>query len=266
MKAIITGATGGLGRAFVFECAKRNYDLVLTATNITRLNALKEEVVKSFPNLTVETIECKLNEENSRKNLFEFLKQLEKKPNILINNAGYIFEGSVLGCSMDEISACIEVNVKGTTELTYWFLTNREKSVKNYCLFVSSLGGYYPMPQMATYASTKSYLTNLALALRHELKHENVNVSCICPGGMATSIAMKESLKSQGISGKLSAQPTEKVARIGIKNMLRNKPLCVPGFFNKLTIFFSLFVPKHVVASFVGKRWSKCEKKRDEYR
>ena len=266
MKAIITGATGGLGRAFVYECAKRNYDLVLTATNINRLNNLKDEILKSYPNLSIETIECKLNEKKSRENLYDFLSALEIKPNILINNAGFIFEGSVLGCSMDEISNCIDVNIKGTTELTYWFLTNREKSVKNYCLFVSSMASYYPMPQMATYAATKSYLTHMAISLRHELKNVNVNVSCICPGGMATSEEMKKSLKSQGIGGKLSAQPTEKVARIGIKNMLKNKAVCVPGFFNKLTIWFSCFFPKKVIASFVGNRWTKCEKKRGDFR
>lgn len=266
MKAIITGATGGLGRAFVFECAKKNYDLVLTATNITRLNSLKDELLNIFPKVSIETFECKLNEKKSRENLYSFLASLEIKPNILINNAGYIFEGSVLGCSLDEISACIDVNVKGTTELTYWFLTNREKSVKNYILFVSSMASYYPMPQMATYSATKSYLTNISIALRHELKRENVNVSCICPGGMATSDAMKKSLKSQGIGGKLSAQSTEKVARIGIKNMLKNKAVCVPGFFNKLTILFSSLFPKKVIASFVGNRWTKCEKKRGDYR
>ena len=266
MKAIITGATGGLGRAFVFECAKKNYDMVLTATNITKLNALKNEVLKSYPSINIETIECQLNDSDSRENLYTFLSTLEKRPNILINNAGYIFEGSVLGCNMKEISTCIDVNIKGTTELTYWFLTNREKSVKNYCLFVSSLGGFYPMPQMATYAASKSYLTHLAISLRHELNNENVNVSCIAPGGMATSSAMKDSLKSQGLGGKLSAQSPEKVARIGIKKMLKNKPLWVPGLFNKLTLFFSLLVSKQTIATFVGKRWEKCEKKRGDYR
>ena len=266
MKAIITGATGGLGKAFVYECAKRNYNLVLTATNLTKLSTLKDEVAKVYPNINIEIFECKLNEESSRKTLYSFLASLEEKPNILINNAGYIFEGSFLGCGLDEISNCIDVNIKATTELTYWFLTNREKSVKNYCLFVSSLGGYYPMPQMATYASTKSYLTHLAVALRHELKNENVNISCVCPGGMATSEAMKASLKSQGLGGKLSAQNPAKVAKIGIRNMLKNKSLCVPGFFNKLTISTSLLVPKQIIASFVGKRWRNCEKKRGDYR
>lgn len=266
MKAIITGATGGLGRSFVFECAKRNYDLVLTATNITRLNNLKDEVLKNYPNISIETIECKLNDSESRQILYKFLSALSVKPNILINNAGYIFEGSVLGCSIDEISSCIDVNIKGTTELTYWFLTNREKSVKNYCLIVSSMAGFYPMPQMATYAATKSYLTNLSISLRHELRNENVNVSCICPGGMATSKAMKESLNSQGLSGKLSAQSTEKVSRIGIKKMLKNNPLWIPGLFNKLTVAVSTIFSKKTISKVVGNRWEKCEKKRGDYR
>lgn len=266
MKAIITGATGGLGKSFVYECAKRGYDLVLSATNQKRLDALKQEIHTHYPNISVVTKECNLADENSRKSFYEFIEALETKPNILINNAGYIVEGSVLGTTNEEINSCINVNISGTTNLAYWFLTNREKSVKNYCLFVSSLASYYPMPQMATYGASKSYLTHLSVSLRKELKKEKVNVSCICPGGMATNEAMKRSLKSQGISGKLSSISTDKVARIGIKKLLKNKAIWVPGIFNKFMILFAKILPKKVIASFVGNRWTKCEKKRGEYR
>ena len=229
--------------------------------------ALKQEDLEYIKSLNIESIDiCGLKANACVYAIALQLFDLGIKPNILINNSGYIFEGSVLGCNMEELCTCIDVNIKATTELTYWFLTNREKSVKNYCLFVSSLGGYYPMPQMATYSASKSYLTNFAIALRYEMKKKNVNITCIAPGGMATSSAMQNSLKSQGLGGKLSAQAPEKVARIGIKKMLKNKPLWIPGLFNKLTVFTSLFTTKQVIASFVGKRWEKCEKKRGDYR
>ena len=128
------------------------------------------------------------------------------------------------------------------------------------------MAGYYPMPQMATYASTKAFLTHMSVALRRELKHENVYVTSICPGSMATNDAMKRSIKSQGVGGQLSLQPTEKVAKIGIKKVLKNKPIWVPGGFNKLMVFFSKTFPKKLIAAVVGNRWTKCEKKRGEYR
>lgn len=266
MFAIVTGATGGLGKSFVFECAKRGYDLLLSATNQQRLDDLKTEVQEKFPKIKVYAKECRLDQKESRDAFYAYINTLETRPNILICNAGYILEGSVLGCELQEVESCIKVNVSGNTELLYWFLTNREKTVKNYCLVVSSMAGYYPMPQMATYGATKAYLTNMAVSLRQELKKDNVNVVAVCPGGMATNDAMKRSIKSQGLGGQLSLVSTERIAHIGIKKMLKNKAIWVPGFFNKIMVFCSKIFSKTFIASFVGKRWVKCEKKRGEYR
>lgn len=266
MLAIITGATGGLGRSFVYELAGRGYDIILSATNQERLNSLKQEVENEFSNIKVWAKECRLNDEVSRKSFFDFIKKENLTPDMLINNAGAILEGSVMGTGIDEIKNCIEVNCVGNMDLTYWFINQRDETKMNYVLFVSSSAGFYPMPQMATYASTKSFLTNMAVALRREMKGKKVNVSCVCPGGMATSDAMKRSIKSQGLGGRLSLQPTSKVARGSINKLLKNKPIWVPGFFNKLMVFASKLFPKKLIAMVVGNRWIKAEKKRGEYR
>ena len=106
----------------------------------------------------------------------------------------------------------------------------------------------------------------MAVSLRRELRKENVFVTSVCPGSMATSDAMKRSIKSQGLGGRLSLQSTKKVARVGINKMLKNKAIWVPGFFNKVMILCSKIFPKTLIAAFVGNRWTKCEKKRGEYR
>ena len=266
MLALITGATGGLGRSFVKECAKKGYDLVLSATKQERLNSLREETLKEFPNIKIWAKECRLNEENSRKELYEFFSKEELRPNLLINNAGYILEGSIMGTSEEEIKSCIDVNVLGTTELTYWFIKNRDEKKRNYVLTVSSMAGYYPMPQMATYASTKAFLTHFMVALRRENIKNNIYVTSVCPGSMATNDAMKRSIKSQGIGGQMSLQSTDRVARIGLKKVLKNKPIWVPGLFNKFMILCSKIFSKKLIAGVVGNRWIKCEKKRGEYR
>ena len=266
MLAIITGATGGLGGSYVKECARRGYDVILSATNQERLNKLKEATEKEFPNIKVYAKECKLNDSKSREEFFLFFETNNLKPNMLINNAGYIFEGSVMGCGLDEIQSCIDVNITGTMNLTYWFINQADKKQKNYILNVTSMAGYYPMPQMATYGATKSFLINMSVALRREQIKNNINISCVCPGGMATNEAMKRSIKSQGVGGKLSLVSTEKIANISIKKVLKNKPIWTPGFFNKIMIFCSKVFSKRLIASVVGDRWIKCEKKRGEYR
>lgn len=266
MLAIITGATGGLGSAYVRECAKRNYDIILSATKQERLEKLMAEIKENFPNINVFAKECRLDDEKSRKEFYDFIKINNLKPDMLINNAGYILEGSVLGCALDEIHGCVDVNISGTMDLTYWFLNQVDKNKKNYLLFVSSMAGYYPMPQMATYSATKSFLTNMSVALRRELRDRNINVSCVCPGSMATSDAMKRSIQSQGVGGRLSLQSTAKVAKVSVKNVLKNKAVWVPGFFNKVMVLCSKIFPKTLIAKVVYSRWTKCEKKRGEYR
>ena len=266
MLAIITGATGGLGRSYVYECARRNYDIILSATKQERLDILKAEIEKEFPNIKVFAKECRLNDKESREGFYSFIDTNGLKPDMLINNAGYILEGSVLGCDFSEISGCAEVNIIGTMDLSYWFLKQRDLSKRNYLLTVSSMAGFYPMPQMATYAATKSFLNHMSISLRKELKKQNVFVSCVCPGSMATNDAMKRSIKSQGIGGRLSLQSTNKVAKVSINNVLKNKAIWVPGFFNKAMVLFSKIFPKTLIASVVSSRWTKCEKKRGEYR
>ncbi len=264
--AIVTGATGGLGNAYCKDLCARGYSLILTATNQQRLEKLKEELLSEFSGLNIWAKACDLSCDKSRAEFFEFLTAEDLRPSTLINNAGYILEGSFLGCEQEEIIKATRVNCVGTLDFTYNFLQRRDKNEKNYILFVSSLAGFYPMPQMAVYGATKSLLTNFSIALRRELKGKNVNVSAVCPGSIATSEAMKKSIESQGLGGKLSLVSTNKIAHSSVNKMLKNKARYIPGAFNKLMWFITRFTSATFVANILCKRWTSCEKKRGEYR
>lgn len=266
MFVLITGATGGLGKSYTEECARRGYDLVLTGTNQTRVDAFAADIRLRYPNITVYAKACRLNEKAELSQFMSFVESLNEFPDFLINNAGYIVEGSVMGTSLEEICSCIDVNISGTMNLTYWFISKADSSRRNHILFVTSMAGFYPMPQMSAYASTKAFLTNMAVALRREQRKNNIYVSCVCPGSMATNDAMVRSIKSQGLGGRLSLQSTDKIARVSISNTLKNKAIWTPGFFNKALVVLSKFFPKRMISAVVGNRWEKCEKKRGEYR
>lgn len=266
--ALITGATGGLGKAYTYELASRGYDLMLSATKQSRLEELAAEVRKKHENIRVFCKEADLSSQQSRENLVLFLKENEKNNNItvdtLVNNAGSILEMSFLGCTNEEILTAVRVNAEGTLDLTHKILSERNVEKKFFVLFVSSMASFYPMPQMATYAATKALITSFSVALREELICNNVNVSCVCPGSMATNQAMIDSIKSQGLGGKLSLVSVEKVAKKSINAMLKNKAICVPGFFNKFLHVISKITPRKTQAAFAGRRWRKCEAKRGE--
>ena len=266
MIAIISGATGGLGKSYVLEAVNRGYKVIITATKQERLDALKEEINNKTEGACIFAKACNLADDNSRKEFFEALKQENIVADMLINNAGYILEGSFLGCNNDEIVNATKVNCVGTLDFTYKFLKQIDPNKRAYCLIVSSLAGFYPMPQMAVYGGTKSMLNRFAVALRREVRGKNINVTACCPGSMATNEDMKLSIKSQGLGGKLSLQDTSKVARVSINKVLKNKPKYIPGGFNKCMWGLSKLVPETFIANLLYKRWTKCEKKRNQYR
>lgn len=264
--AIVTGATGGLGNAYCLELLGRGYDLIISGTNSKRVEALNNSLLEKFPDASIWAKECDLKNEASRDAFFDFLNQEALHPSTLINCAGYILEGSFLGCTNAEVLDVTRVNNIGTIDFTYRFLKNRDMNERNYVLFVSSMGGFAPLPQMALYGATKSFLINFSLSLRRELKEQNVFVTAVCPGSIATSDAMKRSIESQGVGGKLSLVAPEKIAKVSISKLLKNKAKYIPGGFNKFVCAIQKFVPQTLIADFTYKRWVKCEKKRGEYR
>lgn len=261
---LITGACGGLGRSFVKLCAANKENLVLTGTSEEKLEQLLKDFDNEFKEIDVKTIVLDLGKMDDRKNVLKFVKENDLQVNRLINNAGVIIEGDILKFSDEEILNAIEVNCVGTLDLTQKFLKARkDKSEKFEILTVASVASSYPIPHMAVYAATKSFLVSMMTSLGEELKNENVTVTTVCPGGMATSDAMKESIKSMGLGGKLSCTDTDKVAKIALKALKRKKKNVVTGGFNKFLVLISKPFSKAFLAKSTGKIWKKSQDKRN---
>ena len=259
---LITGACGGLGRAFVELCAKEKSNLILTGTSEKKLQTLILDFQDILNDIDVKTVVCDLGSKESRNNLINYVSSNNLVVNRLINNAGLIIEGDTLNFEDDEILRAVEINCIGTLDLTLKLVKNRDKTQKMEVLTVASIASSYPIPHMAVYSATKAFLVSMFTSLAIELKKENVVVTNVCPGGMATSDAMKESIKSMGLGGKLSALPTEKVAKIALKALKKKKTNVVPGFFNKILVLLSKPFSKKFMAKCSGKIYAKSQSKR----
>lgn len=259
---LITGACGGLGRAFVKLLAEKEENLVLVGTNQKKLDALVADFKEAFEGLMVKTFVCNLGKAEDRKKLIEDLDKNKIIVNKLINNAGVIIEGDLLKFSDEEIANAVEVNCIGTLDLTKKLLERRDEASKFEVLTVASQAAFQPIPHMAVYAATKSFLTSMMTALAVELKDKNVVFTTSCPSGMATTDAMKESIKSMGLKGKLTTLSAEKVAKISLKALKRKKAVVIPGAVNKIVGFFSKFCSYHGLAKTTGKMWKKSQSKR----
>ena len=259
---LITGACGGLGRAFVKQIADQKNNLVLVGTSQKKLDLLSDDFKDEFKDIKTKCIVCDLSKSTDRENLLNSLQENKIVVNKLINNAGLIIEGDLLRFGDDEILKAIQINCEGTLDLTQKLIKIRDESEKFEVLTVSSVASFYPIPHMAVYSATKAFVTSMMTSLAIELKDKNVVFTTVNPGGMATTDAMKESIKSMGLGGKLSTLPVEKVAKIALKALKKKKTNVVPGFTNKLLVFFSKILPKRLIAKSAGKLYAKSQKKR----
>ena len=125
---LITGACGGLGKAFVKECAKETHTMVLTGTSQKKLDALLEEFKTEFDGMKVLIVVCNLAKLEDRIALVEFVKKQDLQVSRLINNAGVIIEGDLERFEDEEILNAVRVNCEGTIDITQKFLKIRDES------------------------------------------------------------------------------------------------------------------------------------------
>ena len=253
---MITGAGGGLGKAFVMECAERGWDLFLTDIDKEHLN----EIAKTCTNVySIDIIcrECDLADANARKDFYKYVKDDAPKLKGLINVAGIEYEGAFEDRDINEIRKIISVNIMATVELTHAVLLNRDKGGEFFLVNVCSLAGYYPMPLKAVYAASKRFLLDFSLALREEISMSSGKVLALCPAGLPTKKRVIESIDSQGFMGKLTTKNIGYVVHKTIQLTLRGKAVFIPGAFNRVIKMMGQILPKTIISKYIINRWKK---------
>ena len=233
MKALITGASSGIGLDMARYLATKKCELILVSRNKEKL----EEIQETLPT-KVTIIVADLSQEQRVKELYAFAKK--ENIDILINNAGLGDFGPLTDTDLTKDLELINTNIKAVHILTKYFVKDMEKrNTDTYILNVASSAAFQPGPLMSTYYATKSYVYQLTEALYYEEKKKKtkVHVSVLCPGPVATNF--------NDVAGvKFSVKPLTSayVARYAIDEMLKNKMLIIPGFKMKYAKFFSRFV------------------------
>ena len=233
MKALITGASSGIGLEIAKYLASKKIELILVARNRKKLEELQEELpTKTTIIVTDLSIEQKVKE----------LYVLTKSENIdiLINNAGFGYCGDFDKGELAIDLSMIETNIKAVHILTKTFLRDMIKKNNGYILNVASSAGLLPGgPLMATYYATKSYIVSLTEGIHYELKKRksNVSISCLCPGPVKTNFN-----NVANVEFKIKAMKSSKVAQYAIDEMFNKKMIIIPGFKMKCVKFFSHFL------------------------
>ncbi|MFW5687841.1 MAG: SDR family NAD(P)-dependent oxidoreductase [Bacteroidota bacterium] len=236
--AVITGASQGLGKAFVKELAKRQMNVVLVSLPGQNLSQLSEWISREYK---VQTWHYETDFSTDR-NILNLAGWLNANFNIsvLINNAGIGGTKAFEEAQIDYIDSIIQVNIKATTLLTHQLLPNLKRQPRSYILNVSSIAAFSPVGYKTVYPASKAFVHFFSRGLYAELKDTNVFVSVINPGPMATSEEITSRIKRQGIIGKLTLLKPENVARYAITRLLKKDTVIMV---NPLIWLVSIMLP-----------------------
>lgn len=238
MKALITGASSGIGRDIARVLSNKGYDLILVARRRDRLEELKKEL-----NTNVEIYEYDLSSTFNCMKLYENIKNQDIE--VLINNAGFGLAGEFIDTKLDKEMDMIDLNIKAVHTLTKCFLNDFVKKNKGYILNVASSAGLMPGgPLMATYYATKSYVTSMTLGIYEELRRNNSNVyiGCLCPGPVDT-----EFNKVAKVEFAVASLSSEYVAKYAVTKMFKRKTIIIPGLKMRLACSLNRFCPKKLL-------------------
>lgn len=233
MKALITGASSGIGLDMARILSSQGCELFIVARRKSKLEKIKKELKTK-----VTVIEMDISSTFNCMKLYNMVK--DENIDILINNAGFGLFGAFNESNLDRELDMIDLNIKGVHTLTKLFLKDFKKRNYGYILNVSSSAGFLPGPLMSTYYASKAYVLNLSLAIHQELKKENSNVyiGVLCPGPVST-----EFNKVAKVEFNLKSMSSYDVADIAIKGMFKRKMVIIPGIKMKISIFFTKLLP-----------------------
>ena len=218
MKALVTGASSGMGRDMAKYLLNLGYNIIAVAKN-------KENLDKEFKEYKdkVKTYAYDLTKEEECIKLYKEVKK--ENIDILINNAGFGDSGNFTETNLDKEMEMIDLNIKSYHILTKLFLKDFVKRDHGRILNVASIAGFMPGPYMATYYASKNYIVSLSLAIYEELKKDKskVKISIFCPGPVDTNFNNVANVKFN-----IGALSSEYASKVAIEGMFQNKLLIIP--------------------------------------
>lgn len=237
-KALITGASSGIGECIAKELSKKGYETILVARNTEKLQKIEGELKVECH---IETVD--LTDMDSVQSLCSRHTDVD----VLVNCAGFGVFGEFEKSDFQAESHMLDVNIRALQLLMKEYIPHMKRHGGR-ILNVASSAAFFPGPLFSSYYASKAYVYRLSLAVREELKREKapVSISVFCPGPVKTPFN-----KKAGVNEGMGAITPEYAAKYAVKGMLRGKAVIIPGLGNKLARLFSGFLPDTVYAKIV---------------
>jgi hypothetical protein len=246
-RVLITGATGGLGRALAQRFAADGHELILVGREAARLDELAATLRERCA-VTLHTLVVDLEQPDAAEAVTAQLAERGLHVDVLVNNAGLGLYGLSAKLKPAAADALVRVNVAALVGLTQRLLPGMVARNRGGILNIASIASFQPVPLMALYGASKAFLLSYAEALADELRGTGVRVTTVCPGpfhsGFQQAAAMERSRNFQG-----RLPEAAQVAEAVYAAWRRGSRLTVPGLLNRVLALATRLVPTALAAS-----------------
>lgn len=236
--ALITGASGGIGREFARLHAERGGDLVIIARREEALQELKQEL-ESKHGVEVLCIAADLTEQDAPQRLFDQVQSAGIEIDVLINNAGFGGHGKFHERAWEQDQAMIQLNVTTLCHLTRLILPGMVERNRGKILHVASIAAFLPGPLQAVYYATKAFVVSFSQAIAEELSDTQVTSTALCPGAIETEFARTANVED--VEAFENAASPRDVAQVGYDAMVAGKLVVTNDW--KLSFLKNWFIP-----------------------
>ena len=240
MKALVTGASSGIGRDIARALVCRGWDVIIVARSADKLMELKKELGKH-----AQCVRCDVSHMDECMKLHEVLQNQDIE--MLVNCAGFGLCGFFTETSLEREMDMINTNIRAVHILTKLYLQDFMLKNKGYILNVASIAGFFSGPLMATYYATKNYVVSLTGAIYEELRRRgsNVKISAFCPGPVDTDFNRVAHVKfaSKPIDSKTAASAA-------LDGLMAGKLFIIPTVKMKTLKFVKRLLPDKTITHF----------------
>lgn len=241
-RALVTGASSGIGEAFTSALAARGCDLVLVARRQDRLDTLADQLEAKY-GISCARIAFDLSVERPGSRLRELV---DGDIDLLINNAGFATQGPFMEGDATDFARVLAVDVGAVVDICHAFLPDMVRRRHGAIMNVSSTTAYQPVPSLAVYAAAKSFVLSFSQSLWFEAKQHGVKVFSFAPGPTHTEF-FDVIGETATVVGRL--QNADQVATAGLKALDRRRtpPSAVSGAGNTVTAALARLTPRRVL-------------------
>ena len=246
---LVTGASGGIGKEFARQFAYRGYNLFLVARREDVLKQIKEEFEEEY-SVQVDYFACDLAKE--AKEVYAYAHEHHLEVSVLVNNAGYGDYTCFADADVDKLTGMVDLNDRALVALTRLFVDDMRKEGYGHIINVGSVASFMPGPYMAVYYASKAFVMSFSLALREELKKENIKVSVLCPGPVKSDFWKVADADNTAMNKSPFSRTPTQAAKTGYSLFETGKAYAVDGSLNKTMVFIARHLPLEMCARGVG--------------